>query len=151
MNRLRYIAVHEAAHVVAYCHLGEGIVDAWLKPGREGGLVTHPPVVNTAEAMMCILAGTYAEARYRRKSVVECTLYGGRGDYEAALDIATAMGFDDGAKRHALMRQVERDIKAFIGMPEIRRQIEIVADVLMRDGYIDGALAADIAKIGVLD
>jgi hypothetical protein len=83
--------------------------------------------------------------------VVECTLYGGRGDYEAALDIATAMGFDDGAKRHALMLQVERDIKAFIGMPEIRRQIEIVADVLMRDGYIDGALAADIAKIGVLD
>jgi hypothetical protein len=79
--------------------------------------------------------------------VVECALVGGRGDYEAALDVARAMGFGDGAKRHALMQQVERDVKAFLGMPEIRRQIEIVADVLMRDGYIDGALAADIAKL----
>ena len=76
MNRLRYIAVHEAAHVVAYCHLGEGIVDAWLKPGRERGLVTRLAVVNTAETIMLVLAGTYAEARYRRKMVVECALEG---------------------------------------------------------------------------
>ena len=143
VRRFRYIAVHEAAHVVAFCRLGDGIVAAYLEPGREGGETFHHVMGATTEYLLCTLAGSFAEARYRRKSPALCGLDGGQVDFDTARAIAAVIEPNE-AQRVALMLRAERDVRAFLNKPNVWQQIEAVADVLQRDGHIYCQQAADI-------
>jgi hypothetical protein len=136
-RRFRYIAIHEAGHVVAHCRLGNGVIGAWLDYAHDGGRTTGKKKADPRTEMLCCYAGCFAEARYRRTSVVKCAVRGGQVDFYMAKDFADELE-GDATQRRGLILGVEREVRRFIRQPDVWQQIEAVADVLVREGYIDG-------------
>jgi hypothetical protein len=87
-RRLRYVAVHEAGHVIAYCRLGGGIIQAYVDEGLEGGRCWAKKNDDKAAEIACCYAGPFAEARYRHCSVIRCAV---RTDFEIAREFALEM------------------------------------------------------------
>jgi hypothetical protein len=135
-RRFRRVAIHEAGHVVAETRLGDGIAEAWVDPGYSGRTVSNSDLRSLVPplGLLILLAGPFAEARYKKTTPVAAG--GGRGDFAKAIILATDLE-PDSARRHQLFVEVEREVRRFIRTPDVWQQIEAVADVLMRDGYID--------------
>jgi hypothetical protein len=95
--------------------------------------------------MVCIMAGSYAEAKHRKQSVVAIGLTYGRGDFDESDTIAKFIEPDpEGLSQ--LHGRTEGIVKRFLREPDVWALIQTVAEVLSRDGTIDGehALLRDI-------
>ena len=164
MSKRGHTAIHEAGHVVAFCHFSNGIYAAHLA-GADGAIVDRDgctvhclglvePRTSFDEAtlrkdrdaavydagirnMVCSLAGPYAEARHRKISADAVALSYGTDDFNGADEIATHIEPDPKRCEH-LHQRVERIVRKFLREPEVWCQIQAVADVLFRDGRIGG-------------
>jgi hypothetical protein len=160
----RNTAYHEAGHVIANCHFGYGIeyayVNRYERERREIGVIggetmpaagafhldmdLPPPGHDIWQRVLIMtLAGPLVEARRARWSFNAVMFGGGSADMEAALRIAEWVApewqVDAGSPDSgALLNTAIKATRKFLREPGIWDQIEAVADVLMRDGIIEG-------------
>ena len=164
MSKRRDTAIHEAGHVVAYCHFANGVYAAHLAGAdrvivdRHGrtvhclGLVEPRTSFDEAflredrraavydsgvRVMVCSLTGPYAEARHRKRSRAAIALTYGTNDFNEANEIAARIEPDPERCEH-LHQRVDRIVQKLLREPEVWCQIQAVANVLFRDGRIEG-------------
>jgi hypothetical protein len=95
--------------------------------------------------IICSYAGPWVEARRRRKSVAAVMLSGGNDDAEEIESILTWLAPGNEVRKQLVLRCL-RIVKSFLREPGIWQQVEAVANLLIRDGTVEGdhTLLADI-------
>jgi hypothetical protein len=142
-------AFHEAGHAVAYCHFGRGIEYAAVSAegSRIGGVCVCLPRVSGPSALTAPI-GVHREI-CRRELI--CTMAGGVVDIRrgrdvsgAAMDASEALAlarrfWEREEDARTVLKEASAATTAFVAEPEVWAQITTVADVLIKDGRIEGA------------
>ena len=88
-------------------------------------------------ALVELYAGSWAEARYRRRSSFECVLGGGRQDFAQAKEVAEAW-FKTEEARTAAHSRAEQIARTLVRSPKGWTAVQAVAGALLDRGRLDG-------------
>ena len=138
---------HDCAGMVEgpdrYSALGVHVNDVKITGEQSAGETVRLWRTNMEADVIELLAGPYAEARYRKICTFTVFLSGGEGDLERAQKEVADFGRDD-AERRAIIEPLHDRAARLVRRPPIWAAILALADALLRQGSIEGEEATEM-------